>query len=123
MPKEILVIDDSPVVLKQLRDAVRGAGHRVVGVLNGNSGLTTAQAYKYDLIFTDINMPGMNGLELIRELRKLPNYNKTPIIVLSTESNQEMLAEGKKLNVLAWMVKPFNADAVQAALGSILDPD
>ena len=68
-------------------------------------------------------MPGMNGLELIRELRKLPNYNKTPIIVLSTESNQEMLAEGKKLNVLAWMVKPFNADAVQAALGSILDPD
>ena len=123
MPKEILVIDDSPVVLKQLRDAVRGAGHRVVGVLNGKSGLTTAQAYKYDLIFTDINMPGMNGLELIRELRKLPNYNKTPIIVLSTESNQEMLAEGKKLNVLAWMVKPFNADAVQAALGSILDPD
>ena len=123
MPKEILVIDDSPIVLAQLRDAVRGAGHRVVGVLNGKSGLVSAQAYKYDLVFTDINMPGMNGLELIRELRKLPNYTKTPIIVLSTESSQEMLDESKSLNVLAWMVKPFNLEAVQAALGSILDSD
>ncbi len=82
------------------------AGYEVAEARNGTTGLETAQQGFYDLVITDLNMPGMNGLALAAELRKLPRYEQTPIIVYSTECRAELKAQGKSVGVSAWVVKP-----------------
>ncbi|NLR73172.1 response regulator [Novosphingobium sp. ERN07] len=93
-----------------IRIALSGAGHDVAEASDGAEGLAKARGSKFDLIITDLNMPNMNGLEMIREIRKLPIQAGTPIIFLTTESDDAMKQEAKTAGATGWLVKPFVAD-------------
>lgn len=106
----ILTVDDSASIRMAIRIALSGAGHDVAEAADGSEGLAKARNSKYDLIITDLNMPNMNGLEMIREIRKLPIQAGTPIIFLTTESDDGMKQEAKAAGATGWLVKPFVAD-------------
>ena len=93
-----------------IRIALSGAGHDVAEAADGAEGLAKARTTKFDLITTDLNMPNMNGLEMIREIRKLPIQAGTPIIFLTTESDDAMKQEAKSAGATGWLVKPFVAE-------------
>jgi two-component system chemotaxis response regulator CheY len=91
----------------------------VTEAVDGVDGLTKAKATAYDLIITDINMPNMDGLTFVSELRKLPAYSKKPILVLTTERSDEMKAKGKAAGATGWIVKPFVPDQLLKAVNIV----
>lgn len=121
MSKTILTVDDSSSVRKMIVVTLKGAGYDVAEAEDGNSGLTAAKAKTYDLILTDQNMPGMDGITLAKNLRALAQYKSTPILMLTTESGDEMKAQGKMAGVTGWLVKPFDPqrliDTVKKVIG------
>ncbi len=110
MAQKILVVDDSASMRQMIAFTLKGAGYDVVEANDGLQGLSTAKSQNFDLIFTDVNMPGMDGLTFTREVRKLPNFKFTPILVLTTEAGAAKKAEGKAAGATGWLVKPFNPD-------------
>jgi two-component system chemotaxis response regulator CheY len=117
----VLVVDDSSVARRQLRQALEAVGIGVSEASEGVEALWRARQRPYDLIITDIHMPAMDGLQLLRELRKLPGSERTPVYVLTSDGSRERLAEGRAAGATAWIVKPANipmlVDAVLDALG------
>ena len=108
MPKKVLTVDDSASIRQMVTFTLKSAGYEVVEAVDGNGGLARAQADSFDLILTDQNMPGMDGLNLIRALRKLPAYGATPILMLTTESSDQMKSLGRAAGATGWLVKPFD---------------
>jgi len=104
----ILTVDDSASIRQMVTFTLKSAGHQVVEAADGREGVEAAQKTKVDLVITDINMPNMNGIELIRALRALPAYKFTPILTLTTESGGDKKSEGKAAGATGWIVKPFN---------------
>src|SRR5438477_13057372 len=90
------------------------AGHEVTEADNGVKGLEAARARRYDLVITDVNMPGMNGLDLVKSLRQLPDFKFTPIFVLTTESAQDVKSKWREACATGWIVKPFSLEALLA---------
>lgn len=117
----ILVVDDSTSMRQMVSTIVMSAGHEVIGAANGQDGLNKAVGGKFDLVITDLNMPLLDGIALTRELRILPDYKYTPILLLTTESTAEIKKLGKAAGASGWLVKPFNPqqllNAVKKALG------
>ena len=112
---KILVVDDSPLVRQQLRMALMDAGFDVIEAVDGQDGVNKIRSTpNLAAVVCDINMPGMNGIQVIETVRK-EGY-KMPIAVLSTEGNTELMMRGKKAGCQAWMIKPFKADILVAAL-------
>jgi two-component system chemotaxis response regulator CheY len=107
MTASILTVDDSPSLRMAIRIALTGAGYDVTEAGDGVEGLTAASAAKFDMIITDLNMPNMDGLTMIRELRKDPAQCGTPIIFLTTESDDAMKQQAKAAGATGWLVKPF----------------
>ena len=107
MTASILTVDDSSSLRMAIRIALNGAGYDVSEAVDGLDGLNKAKAAKFDMIIADLNMPNMNGLELIREIRKLPIQLGTPIIFLTTESDEAMKQEARAAGATGWLVKPF----------------
>ena len=107
MSASILTVDDSPSLRMAIRIALTGAGYSVTEAGDGVEGLATANAGKFDLIITDLNMPNMDGLTMIRELRKFPAHCGTPIIFLTTESDESIKQQAKAAGATGWLVKPF----------------
>lgn len=103
----VLTVDDSPSVRLAIRIALAAAGYDVTEAEDGVDGLGKAQSGKFDMILTDLNMPNMNGLEMIREIRKLPVQAGTPIIFLTTESDDGMKQQARAAGATGWLVKPF----------------
>jgi two-component system chemotaxis response regulator CheY len=95
-----------------MRDMVgmtlRGAGHSVVEAAEGNAGLRALSSGRFDIVITDLNMPGMDGLSMIKAIRSTPGHRAVPIIVLTTESSDEKRAEAKEAGATGWIVKPFS---------------
>lgn len=116
----ILTVDDSMSVRMAIRLALAGAGHVVAEAADGKEGLDRAASTKFDMIITDLNMPNMNGLEMIREIRKLPMQAGTPIIFLTTESDEGMKQQAKAAGATGWLVKPFAADALLKVTRKVL---
>lgn len=116
----ILTVDDSMSVRMAIRLALAGAGHVVSEAADGREGLDRAASAKFDMIITDLNMPNMNGLEMIREIRKLPVQAGTPIIFLTTESDEGMKQQAKAAGATGWLVKPFAADALLKVTRKVL---
>jgi two-component system chemotaxis response regulator CheY len=110
MSASILTVDDSSSVRVATRIALTGAGYSVTEAVDGMDGLNKARAAKYDMILTDLNMPNMDGLSMIREIRKLGNQAGTPIIFLTTESDDAMKQAAKAAGATGWLVKPFVPD-------------
>ncbi|MEA1916940.1 MAG: response regulator [Campylobacterota bacterium] len=105
---KILIVDDSNLIRSVAADAAREAGHEPIVAENGQEGLNMLAEYKFDLIFSDVNMPVMGGLEMVENIKQEDAYKFIPIIMLTTESNPELKARGQELGVKAWMLKPFN---------------
>jgi two-component system chemotaxis response regulator CheY len=120
MAKTILAVDDSASIRQMVKLTLTGAGYNVVQASDGAEGLATARTTAADLVVTDLNMPVMNGIGLIRELRKLPSYKGVPIIFLTTESDAAMKQEAKSAGATGWITKPFQQDQLVAAIRKVL---
>lgn len=116
----ILAVDDSASMRQMVVFTLKGAGYDVVEAADGVQALQSAKSKKVDLVLTDVNMPNMDGITLIRELRALPNYKFTPILTLTTESAPEKKMEGKKAGATGWIVKPFNPTQLLATVKKVL---
>lgn len=121
-PKKILIVDDSITLLQQLEAFLTSHGFSVTMAGNGSEGLDAMRATSFDLVFADVNMPGMNGLEMIAVARTLPGYDKTPIFVLTTESTNNLVQRGKEAGATAWIVKPFKQEVVLKGIEHVLGP-
>ncbi len=110
MAQKILVLDDSSSMRQMISFTLKSAGYEVEEANDGRKGLEVAKNVKFDLIFTDVNMPVMDGLAFTKEVRKLPNYKFTPILVLTTEAGTDKKMEGKAAGATGWLVKPFNPE-------------
>lgn len=107
MTASILIVDDSPSLRMAIRLALTGAGYRVTEAGDGEEGLARASSDRFDMILTDLNMPRMNGLEMIQEIRKSPMQSGVPIVFLTTESDDAMKQQAKAAGATGWLVKPF----------------
>ena len=117
---QVLIVDDSRSIRELLTSVLAGAGYNVTSANDGQQGLDTARTSDFDLVITDINMPEMNGFELLKSLRQLPEYTFKPILILTTEFSQEMKLRGKEAGATGWMVKPFDPDKLIEIIKRIL---
>jgi two-component system, chemotaxis family, chemotaxis protein CheY len=108
--KTILTVDDSASMRQMVKMTLAGAGYDIIEASDGIQGLATARGRAVDMVLTDLNMPGMNGVSLIRELRKLPSYTGVPIILLTTESDAIRKQEAKSAGATGWITKPFQPE-------------
>ena len=120
MTASILTVDDSPSLRMAIRIALSGAGYNVTEAGDGVEGLAKAASAKFDMIVTDLNMPNMDGLTMIRELRKQSAQAGIPIIFLTTESDAEMKAQAKAAGATGWLVKPFVPDQLVKVARKVL---
>lgn len=118
---KILIVDDSNMLRDMVKYALNEGGYPdIVEAVDGVDALAKAKTTSFDLVVTDINMPNMNGFELITELRKLSVYSKIPILTLTTEKNDDMKARGKQAGATGWIVKPFVPEQLLKAVGIVL---
>jgi len=117
---KILIVEDSMMVRMTVKRTLASVDFDVVEAKDGAEGLAQAEAGTFDLILTDLNMPNMDGLTMIRHIRQLPAYAETPIVMLTTESGEEKKAIGHGSGVSAWLVKPFEPDHLIEVVGSML---
>lgn len=122
MPKTILVVDDSASVRQVVGIALRGAGYEVIEGVDGADALKKLDGRKVHLIISDVNMPNMDGITFVRETKKLPDYKFTPIIMLTTESEESKKREGQAAGAKAWVVKPFQPAQMLAAVAKLVLP-
>lgn len=116
----ILAVDDSASMRQMVSFTLKGAGHDVVEAGDGQEALNLAKGSKFDLVLTDVNMPTMDGIVLTRQLRSLPNFKFTPILMLTTEAGGDKKQEGKAAGATGWIVKPFNPDQLLATINKVL---
>lgn len=117
---KILAVDDSPAIRRMVASVLRNAGHEITSAEDGVEGASVADSDSFELVITDVHMPNMNGIELIRVLRDKPAYRHTPLLVLTTESSTEMKQQGRSAGATGWIVKPFNPDSLVAAVSKVL---
>ena len=120
MSKSILIIDDSASIRQMLGFTLRSAGYEVDEAVDGRDGLGKAQRKTYQLVFTDQNMPNMDGLTFVKAAKKQPAYKFTPVIMLTTEAGEAKKAEGKAAGVRAWIVKPFQPPMLLDAVSKLV---
>ena len=108
MSKSILAVDDSASIRQMVCFTLKAAGYDVTEAVDGMDGLEKAKSKGYNLVLTDQNMPRMDGITLIKNLRSLPQYRVTPTLMLTTESSDAMKAKGKEAGATGWLVKPFD---------------
>lgn len=110
MSKTCLVVDDSAAMRQLLTLAMQDAGYEVLVAENGSDALARVQGAKIDMVITDLNMPHMDGIDLIKLLRGMPDHKFTPIVMLTTEAQEEKKMEGKAAGASGWIVKPFTPE-------------
>ena len=117
----ILAVDDSPSMRQMVGVTLKSAGYEVLEACDGQEALNLAKGQAaVDLVITDVNMPNMDGITLVRELRALPHYRGVPLLVLTTEASAEKKMEGKKAGATGWLVKPFHPAQLLATLARVL---
>jgi two-component system chemotaxis response regulator CheY len=116
----ILTVDDSAAMRQMVEVTLSSAGYEVLQARDGREALTLAGKNSVDLAIVDINMPEMDGIQLVRELRALESYKHTPVLVLTTESSTERKMQGREAGATGWLVKPFNPDKLLATVAKVL---
>ena len=116
----IMTVDDSASMRQMVAFTLKGAGYDVVEADDGVKALNVAKGKKVDLVVTDVNMPNMDGITLIKQLRQLPTYKFTPILMLTTEAGDGKKQEGKAAGATGWLVKPFNPDQLLATIKKVI---
>ncbi len=117
---KILVVDDSASIRNMVAFTLKQASYETVEAVDGKDGLAKAQKEKFDLVITDVNMPVMDGITLCGNLRALPAFRFTPILILTTESSPEIKQRGKAAGATGWLVKPFNPDKLLATIKRVI---
>jgi two-component system, chemotaxis family, chemotaxis protein CheY len=117
---KILIVDDSVTMRQMIEFTLEKAGHEVHSEGDGVAALNTCKREPFDLIITDMNMPNMGGLDLIKALRAQESTQTKPILVLTTEAGSEMKAAGRAAGATGWIVKPFNPQALIDVLPRVL---
>lgn len=120
MEKRILIVDDSVSVRSVLSTSLKGAGYDVVTAEDGVDALSKLDGSRFHLIISDVNMPNMDGITLVKEVKKIAAYKFTPICMLTTEAGAEKMQEGKAAGAKAWIVKPFQPPKLLAAVAKII---
>ena len=120
MTAKILTVDDSASIRLTTRVTLSNAGYTVTEAVDGLDGLSKLKDGEYDLVVTDLNMPNMDGLTMIRELRKLPAHTGVPVIFLTTESDGELKAQAKAAGATGWLTKPFDPEHLVKIVRKVL---
>ncbi len=118
--KTIMIVDDSASLRQVVGIALKGAGYDVVEACDGKDALNKLDGQKVHLIISDVNMPNMDGITFVKEMKQLPKYKFTPVIMLTTESGDSKLQEGKAAGAKAWVVKPFKPDQMLQAVSKLV---
>ncbi|HZW14428.1 MAG TPA: response regulator [Noviherbaspirillum sp.] len=116
MSKTIMVVDDSASMRQVVGIALKGAGYSVIEARDGTDALFKLNGQKVHLIISDVNMPVMDGISFVKKVKQLPNYRFTPILMLTTESEEQKKREGHAAGARAWMVKPFKSEQLLNAV-------
>ena len=117
---KILAVDDSASMRQMVSFTLKGAGYDVTDACDGQQALDVAKQQQFDVIVSDVNMPVMDGITLIRELRKLPQYKTTPMLMLTTESSGDKKTAGKDAGATGWIVKPFNPEQLLKTIQRVI---
>ncbi|WP_105533865.1 response regulator [Solimicrobium silvestre] len=122
MSKTIMVVDDSISLREVVGLALKDAGYDVIEGCDGNDALSKLSGQKIHLIISDVNMPNMDGISFIKAIKLLPHYRFTPIIMLTSESQEVKKREGQAAGAKAWVVKPFKLDVLLGAVQMLAIP-
>ena len=120
MEKTILIVDDSESIREVVIFTLENAGYKVLPAIDGQDAIKHLDGKHLDLILTDLHMPNMDGIGLIKEVRKMEAYKYVPILYLTTESQQSIKMEAKQAGATGWIVKPFMPEKLIAAIGKII---
>jgi len=120
MARKIMTVDDSSTVRQMLRFTLQDAGYEVIEAVDGKDALEKLQTENVEMLITDLNMPEMNGIELIRKVRRSPGNRFVPIIMLTTESQEAKKKEGKEAGASGWIVKPFKPEQLLRVVNMVL---
>lgn len=120
MSKTVMVVDDSASLRQVVSMTLKAAGYEVVEACDGRDALGKLGGQKVHLVISDVNMPNMDGLTFVREMKKNPTYKFTPVIMLTTEAGEEKKAAGQSAGARAWVVKPFQPQQMLAAVSKLV---
>jgi two-component system chemotaxis response regulator CheY len=120
MSARILAVDDSASMRQMVTFTLKSAGFDVAEAEDGQAALDLAKTEKFRLVLADVNMPRMDGITLVKNLRTLVDYKFTPLLMLTTESTPEKKMEGKAAGATGWLVKPFNPEQLVATVQRVL---
>jgi two-component system, chemotaxis family, chemotaxis protein CheY len=120
MAKTILIVDDSASLRQVVSIALRGAGYEVIEACDGVDGLQKLSGQRVHLIISDVNMPNMDGLTMVREIKSQQQYRFTPVIMLTTEAGEDKKKQGQEAGAKAWVVKPFKPEQMLAAVAKLV---
>lgn len=118
--KTIMTVDDSATLRQMVGFVLRGGGYEVIEAVDGVDALSKLQGRELHLFLSDINMPQMDGIELTRRLRAMPEYKFVPVVLLTTESHPEKKQEGKAAGATGWIVKPFNPEQLLTVVKKVM---
>lgn len=116
----ILAVDDSASMRQMVSFTLKSAGYDVTEANDGQIALDIAKGKKFDLVLTDVNMPNMDGISLAKELRALPDFKFTPILMLTTEAGADKKGAGKAAGATGWIVKPFDPEQLLATVKKVI---
>ena len=122
MKKKILIVDDSPFILKIIDDMLRDLNFDVTTADNGTTACEQVELNVYDMIITDLHMPHMDGLEFVKRVKLIPNRRFTPIVMLSSEGDEEKIAEAKKTGISTFLRKPVKETQLRSILQFVVGP-
>jgi two-component system chemotaxis response regulator CheY len=122
MAKTILIVDDSASLRQVVNIALTSAGYEVIEACDGVDALSKLDGRKIHLIISDVNMPNMDGITLVKEIKQKADYKFTPIIMLTTESQEDKKAQGQAAGARAWVVKPFQPAQMLNAVSKLIAP-
>lgn len=122
MAKTILIVDDSASVRQVVTITLKQAGYEVIDAADGQEALAKLDGRKYHLVISDVNMPRLDGIGLLKQMKDKPAYKFTPVIMLTTEAGESKKQEGRAAGAKAWMVKPFNPDQLLGAVSKLVLP-
>ncbi|WP_172953581.1 response regulator [Vibrio salilacus] len=120
MSKTILVVDDSTSIRQVVSMTLKGAGYQTIEAHDGKDALAKLAGKRIHLVISDVNMPNMDGITLLKELKQRPDTKFTPVIMLTTESEAVKKEQGRSAGAKAWVVKPFAPDQMLAAVAKLI---
>lgn len=122
MAKTIMVIDDSSTIRSSVNMILKKSGYEVIEASDGKDALNKLNGQKVHLTICDVNMPNMDGITFLKSLKLLPDYRFTPVIMLTTESQETKKEEGRQAGAKAWVVKPFKPEQMLSAIEKLILP-